>query len=171
VACLAAASKPRNQCKPGRVCMRDRRPEYQPGFFGFCKPWTCVHIRPTNRAILIQESLGHIMSHVRRKGSDRVDSKVDSRESEDDEVKQENLHVSRASYASHNACMVVGCIRLMDSLTQSSHGAAVWSCFRGLTCVRAVTVMVMMCLGNVLLYFRASKPWPHMISPMRQRVR
>jgi hypothetical protein len=111
------------------------------------------------------------MSHVRRKGSDRVDSKVDSRESEDDEVKQENLHVSQASYASHNACMVVECIRLMDSLTQSSHGAAVWSCSRGLTCVRAVTVMVMMCLGNVLLYFRASKPWPHMISPMRQRVR
>jgi len=88
---LAAASKPRNQCKPGRVCMRDRQPECQSGFFGFCKSWTCVHIRPTTkRAILIQESLRHIMSHVRRKGSDRVNGNVDSRDSEDDEGKQEN---------------------------------------------------------------------------------
>jgi hypothetical protein len=30
------------------------------------------------------------MSHVRRKGSDRVNGNVDSRDSEDDEVKQEN---------------------------------------------------------------------------------
>lgn len=75
------------------------------------------------------------MSHVRRKGSDRVDSKVDSRDSEDDEGKQENSHVSQATYASHNACVVVECIRLINPLTQSSHGAAVWSCFQGLTCV------------------------------------
>ena len=30
------------------------------------------------------------MSHVRRKGSDRVNGNVDSRDSEDDEGKQEN---------------------------------------------------------------------------------
>jgi hypothetical protein len=66
------------------------------------------------------------MLHVCRKVSDRVDSKVDSSDSKDDEVKQEN-YTWRASYASHNACacMVVECIRLINFLEQNSHGAAV----------------------------------------------
>jgi hypothetical protein len=62
------------------------------------------------------------MLHVCCKVSDRVDSKVDSK---DDEVKQEN-YTWQASYASsHNACMVAECIRLIDFLTPNSHGAAV----------------------------------------------
>jgi hypothetical protein len=68
---------------------------------------------------------------VRRKGSDRVDGKVDSRDSEDDEGKQENS-ITRGD----KLCVaqrVYSCgMYQVDQFpgTQSSHGAAVWWCRR-----------------------------------------
>lgn len=77
----------------------------------------------------MKESLRHIMLHVCRKVSDRVDSKVDSGDSKDDEIKQED-YTWQASYASHNACMVVECIRLIDFARSSGLPE-----FEGLTCL------------------------------------
>lgn len=77
------------------------------------------------KAILIQQSMRRIMLHVCRKVNDRVNSKVDGRDSEDDEVQQEKFTRGQQVMLSHNARVVVECIRLINSLTQSSHGAAV----------------------------------------------